>query len=107
MTHSGYFYPDDVVIEVVDGVRTARVGLELPAIWTERAKDAARRVDFLTGWEMAREEYRKSLHEAFFAQRREIVRFWDAHPEAESFGPNAVDIDHITRWCAENPEVLK
>jgi hypothetical protein len=59
MAHNGYFYPDDIIIEVIDGKRIGRVGWELPTIWTPESINAVFRVDFTTGWEMAREEFRK------------------------------------------------
>lgn len=68
MTHNGYFYPDDIIIEMINGVRTARVGLELPTIWTEAAKNAAEKVDFLTGWEMARQAFRKDKMDKWYRQ---------------------------------------
>lgn len=60
MAHNGYFYPDDIVIEIVDGIRISRVGLELPAIWTDEAINASKKIDFLTGWEIARQAFRKN-----------------------------------------------
>ena len=60
MAHNGYFYPDDIIIEMIDGKRVARIGLELPTIWVDEAKNASEKVDFITGWEMAREAYRKN-----------------------------------------------
>lgn len=77
MAHNGYFYPDDIIITVVDGVRSARIGFELPTIWTHEACAASYKVDFLTGWEMARMAYRdakttewmRSVHPRYVEER--------------------------------------
>lgn len=67
--HNGNFYPDDIVIEIIDGKRNARIGLDLPTIWTQEAKVAASNIDFLTGWEMARLAYRNAALVPFHKHR--------------------------------------
>lgn len=65
MAHNGYIYPEDVVIKWLNGKQVARIGWELPVIWTKEALAACEKVNFLTEWEMARQAFRQEKMDTF------------------------------------------
>ena len=92
-----YFYPDDVIITVVDGKRTARLGMtvvfdpvlgvsiksELPVIYTgDEPMDT--QDNCIKAWVAARERYRHQQSEIFLSgypmivEEREAQAAWDA-----------------------------
>lgn len=63
--HNDYFYPEDVVVEIIDGKRRARIGWELPVLHTEETIKLSK-IDPVSGWESARINYRKSITDAWY-----------------------------------------
>lgn len=57
-----YFYPQDIVVTVENGVRTAQLDLTLPTKWTDKALELLK-TDWITGWEFARREYEREYNE--------------------------------------------
>lgn len=86
--HNGYFYPQDVKITTVNGIRTAMVDFTLPTMWTDAAITLAKSC-FVSGWELARREFEKNQMDTWLAATypnyyREKLAFSQAHKQGYS-----------------------
>lgn len=59
-----YFYPDDIEVSVVNGKRVAVIAWWKPCDWHTKGALKVALKDPFSGWEMAREAYRKRVIQA-------------------------------------------
>ena len=117
-----YFYPDDVIVSVVDGVRIATLGYhwttspngvreyhsDMPVIFEEgELNDPA--LGYHKAWLKARERYRDQQREIFFSsypmvvEEREAQAAWDAAGKRWSVGAFA-EWYHVRRKIRKEGE---
>jgi hypothetical protein len=123
MSRPTYYYPEDVIVENKNNIKTVRLGAkvvysqdykiisivsELPIIYTDDQLAGISNI-LTSNWLKARENYRAFKLQQFLDDRKKVDAFWVAHRVADydpknpkwtvaAYGKDAVTIEKIREW---------